>query len=199
MEDTETKSKLSSIITKRWSPRAFSEGRISEELLMSFFEAASWASSSMNEQPWIYLYAHREDDVNFKKFHNCLMAGNQPWAEKASVLVLSLARKNFTRNDKYNRHHLHDTGAANSTLLLEAIQHDIYGHIMGGFDPEKTKETFNLPDELEIACFIALGYLGDVKQLPEPFLSRELAIRTRNPLKQFVGQGVMLPNLQKES
>ncbi len=174
------------LIQKRWSARSFSEKVISEHDLYSLFEAASWASSSMNEQPWLFWYAQKNNPSAFKKFSDCLLPGNKTWAEKADVLVLNLASKNFEKNGALNRHYLHDCGAANTTLLLQAASLDIYGHMMGGFDMNKTIETFNIPDYLEPNCFIALGYLDEPTKLDEPFLTREITPRTRKPLTSFI-------------
>ncbi len=172
------------LITKRWSARSFSDRAIEEADLMSLFEAAGWAASSMNEQPWKYLYAY-SDDPAFDIFWNCLMDGNKPWARNASVLVLSLARKSFRKNQEHNRHAMYDTGAANTNLLLQAAELDIYGHQMGGFHMEKTIADFGVSEEWEPAVFIALGYLDDPENLDEPFKSRELTPRSRMATDEF--------------
>ncbi len=183
----QTQTPVSQIIRSRWSARAFADRPIEPAVMEQLFEAASWAASSMNEQPWMFLFAHRADSARFERFLRCLSAGNQPWAAKAAVLVLSLSRKNFTRDGQPNRHHLFDTGAAVTTMLLEAIQNDIYGHIMGGFDMEKTINEFGVDTQkYEIAVFIALGYLGQPDQLDEPYRSRELTARTRKKVSEFV-------------
>ena len=179
----ETIHPVSELIRKRWSPRSFDVNRaIAENDLQTLFEAASWAPSSMNEQPWRYIYAHRSDEANFKRLFDCLAEGNQPWAKNAAVLVVSLARKKFVRNDKPNRHALYDTGGANALLTLQALELGIYVHQMGGFDFEKTAVEFSLPEEVEVACFLALGYLDSPDKLEEPFKTRELGERTRRPL-----------------
>ncbi len=167
------------LIRKRWSPRTFSDEPINEEGLQTLFEAASWAASSYNDQPWQYIYAHRSDEEGFQKLLSCLKEGNQKWAKDAAVLVLSMARRYFSRNDKPNRHYMHDTGAANTTLVLQAASMDIYGHMMAGFHIDKTIETFELPDEIEPVCFIALGYLGSLDE-------SQLKPRSRKPLRDFV-------------
>lgn len=172
------------LIRKRWSPRSFSERSIKQDDLETLFEAASWASSSMNEQPWRYIYAHR-DDFSFHNFLDCLYLGNASWAKNASVLLLSLAKVDHQRNGSANRYHMHDVGAANSTLLLQAASMDIYGHMLGGFDMAKTKATFKIPDTLDPICFIALGYLDYPEQLEEPLLNRELSERSRKPVASF--------------
>jgi nitroreductase len=173
-------------ITKRWSARAFSSKPIEQSELNRLFEAARWTASSMNEQPWIYLYALAADKENFQRYFDCLMMGNQLWCKYAKVLVLSLAKKNFEKTGTPNRHYMHDVGAANTQLLIQAAAQDIYGHMLGGFDMQKTIETFSIPDHLEPVCFIALGYLDHHEILEEPFKSRELAKRSRIPISEFV-------------
>ena len=172
------------LLLKRWSARSFSEKMIVQEDLNTLLEAASWAASSMNEQPWRYLYAFRGEPA-FDRFWNCLMDGNKPWAKNASVLMLSLANKHMVKNGADNRHYLYDTGAANTNLLLQAAEMDIYGHQMGGFHMDKALSEFALDDNWEPAVFIALGYLDDPEKLEEPFLTREISSRTRRPLNEF--------------
>lgn len=184
----QTVHKLNPIIEKRWSARAFSDTAISEDTLNHLLEAASWAASSMNEQPWHYIYAFRGTE-GFKTLHDCLLKGNQPWAENAAVLMVCLAKKHFDRNGKVNRHAMHDTGAANTTMMLQAADLDIYGHMMGGFDPEKTIEALKIDTEKwEVACFIALGYLDSYETLEEPFREREIAPRSRKTVDTFSQQ-----------
>jgi len=175
---------INKLFTDRWSARAFADQPIPEQTLLGMFEAASWAASSMNEQPWLYYYAHKEDET-FQKFADCLMPGNAVWAQHAAVLILSLARKTFAANGAINRHALYDTGAANTNLMLQATENGLTGHQMGGFDYDKTRETFQLPDDLEPVVFIALGYPGQPEQLDEPFRSRETAPRTRKSISAF--------------
>lgn len=171
-------------ISERWSPRSFSEKEISNEVLETMFEAASWAPSAMNGQPWEYLYA-RKGTVEFDTFVELLMPGNQAWAKNANVLVLSIAKR-FLPNGNENRHYLHDVGAANTLLLTQAVEHGVYGHMMGGYYHDKTINELGITDDKEPVCFIALGYLGEPEDLDEPFKSRELAKRTRFPVSEFV-------------
>ena len=173
------------LIVKRWSPRSFTEENINEKDLETIFTAASWAPSSMNEQPWRYLYAHRGDE-DFNKFVDCLSPTNQEWAKDAAVLIISLAEKYYARNGRPNRHYMHDTGSANVSLLLQALHLGIHGHMMGGFNIEKTIETFNIPENLEPVCFIALGYLDSPEKLDEPLRIREMAQRSRKSLPELV-------------
>jgi nitroreductase len=175
------------IIRSRWSPRAFSEAPIDEASLLTLFEAASWAASAFNEQPWSYIYAHRADEEGFQRLLSCLNPSNQSWAQQAAVLVLSIAKKQYVRNGKPNRHYMHDTGAANATLLIQAATQDIYGHMMAGFDYGKTVEVFKLKEETEPVCFMALGYLGeDLTHLDEGKQLAENKGRSRKPVSDFI-------------
>jgi nitroreductase len=160
---------------------------VAPEVLNQVFEAASWAFSAMNGQPWRYIYAHKADTAAFQKILDTLMPGNQPWAKKAPVLIIALANT-LHANGQPNGAALHDLGAANATLFLEATALGLHGHVMGGFDREKVRRDFNLPDHLTPAVVMALGYLGDAGQLEEPFLSRENAARTRKPVAEFAFQ-----------
>lgn len=180
----ETKHPISALITKRWSARSFADKAISEETVEHLFEATSWTASSMNEQPWKYIYAHK-GTAGFDKMANCLMGGNKVWAENGAVMILALAKKNFA-NGTANRHAMHDVGAANTTLLLEAASIDIYGHMMGGFHFNETLEAFDLDsNEWEPACFIVIGYLDAPEKLEEPFKSREIAPRSRKSISEI--------------
>ena len=179
-----TKYPVNSIIKERWSARAFSDKNISDELLNQFVEAASWASSSMNEQPWVYYTAHRGTPA-FNQMVEVLMPGNQVWAKDSAALVLSLGKKTFS-NGNPNRHYMHDVGAANQNLMLEATANGVLGHLMGGFDVVKTKEVFGLSEDLDPVVIIALGYPGSAEQLPAPFNEREVAPRSRKALGEIL-------------
>lgn len=175
---------VSEFITQRWSARSFSEKVIDEETVQHLFEAASWTASSMNEQPWKFIYAHR-GTAGFNSLANCLMDGNKIWAKHGAVILLALAKKTFD-NGSSNRHAMHDTGAANTTLLLEAAALDIFGHMMGGFHMQKTLDEFNIDAEhWEPACFIVLGYRDSPEKLDEPFKSRETTERSRKNISEF--------------
>ena len=170
-------------IRNRWSPRSFSDKQLSEEELNTLFEAASWAFSANNGQPWTYIYAFKGSE-GFEKLVDCLMPGNQLWAKNASVLMLNVANKMM--GERPNHSAKHDAGAANATLALQAISMGIYSHLMGGFSAEKAIEAFGIDTEKqEPIVMIALGYLGEAEKLEEPFLSRELAPRTRKSLEEF--------------
>ena len=179
-----TEAEIHPLIAKRWSPRSFSNKPITKEQMNELFEAARWAASANNEQPWEYAYAFKDTD-GFEKLWNCLMPGNQPWTKQASVLVVALKRNTFAKNGNPNPWAEHDLGLANAQLFIQATHRDIYGHMMAGFDKEKTKQTLALNEDVEPVCIFALGYLGEAESLEEPYLSRELAPRNRNSVEQF--------------
>lgn len=173
------------VIKQRWSARSFSEKAIAETEMMTLLEAASWASSSMNEQPWSYIYAHK-GTPKFEKIWECLAGGNQPWAKDAAVLVLSVVNTHFASNGQENIHAWYDVGSANILLLLQAASMGIYGHEMGGFSRDKAKESFPLPSNSDYICVLALGYLDEADKLIEPFKTREITPRSRKPLEDII-------------
>eukprot|EP01156_Anaeramoeba_ignava_P007321 Anaeramoba_ignava/a351507_29.p3 GENE.a351507_29~~a351507_29.p3 ORF type:complete len:194 (-),score=21.96 a351507_29:96-677(-) len=181
----ESKYNIHPLFKKRWSPRAFSEKKINGEDLSEIFEAASWAASAINEQPWQYVHASR-DTPGFNSLWECLAPGNQPWTKQASELFVALQRNTFEANGAANPWAAHDVGMANAQLLLQAAIKDIYGHLMAGFDSDKLKKLLNLSDDVTPVCVGALGYLGKAELLEEPFRSRETAPRTRKSLDEFV-------------
>lgn len=184
-KQAKTKNNVHELIRKRWSARSFSEKEITQEELETILEAAGWAFSSMNYQPWRYIYAHKKDEANFQKFVDCLSGGNAPWAKDASVIIMSLAKKNFD-NGGPNPSALHDVGAANATLILQATSMKIYGRLMGAFDRVKAIELLNISiNEYDPVVFIALGYLDTPGKLNEPFKTREVTPRTRKAISEF--------------
>jgi nitroreductase len=185
--ETTTTYPVHELIRQRWSPRAFSAQQVAPEALEQVLEAASWAFSAMNEQPWRYIYAHKSDTEAFNRLLSCLLPANQAWAKHAPVLILSLVKTHYD-NGTLNRTAMHDVGAANATLFLEATALGLHGHVLGGFDMARTREVLNLPESLEPVAFISLGYVGTPDQLDEPFRARETAARKRKPLVEFAFQ-----------
>lgn len=184
IKEAVTKYPVHELISKRWSARSFSSKQISRDQVNTMLEAARWASSSVNEQPWQYTFSFNGTE-GFNKIWEVLSAGNQPWVKHASVIMMCAARKTFSRNNEFNRHYMHDVGFANANLLTQATSMGIYGHILGGYDQDRARELFKLNDDQEIVAFIALGYLGDSNQLDEPYKTREVTPRTRKPLEEF--------------
>lgn len=179
---------INQIFRLRYSGRAYEPAReVSSHDLTAVFEAARWAPSGGNMQPWRYVYARREDSKNYDKLFDLLSAGNKEWAQYAPVLILSGAltvRLNSQGEKMPNPLALHDLGAANLSLSLEAAHRGLMAHMIGGFDKESAHEF--LPQDIEPAVMIALGYPGDHSILSEFNQSRETAPRTRKALEEFV-------------
>jgi nitroreductase len=174
------------LIRERWSQRAFSGEPIEPATLRTLFEAARWAPSSFNDQPWRFLVATREDAAGFGAFLDCLTPSNQRWNAAAGALVLACARVDFERTGKPNRHAFHDTGIAIGFLLLQATALGIASHPMAGFDVEKARSAAVVPAPFEPLTMIALAMPGDLERLPEDLRARELAPRARRPLPASV-------------
>jgi nitroreductase len=153
-----TKYPVHELIARRWSPRAFDTGRgVSPEALGSLLEAARWAASSMNEQPWRFVVAPREDGEAFQQLLDCLLEGNQRWAKDAAVLMLSVAKLRFARNDRPNRHALHDVGLAMGNLTAQATAMGLAVHQMGGFDRDKARQRYGIGRAAPLVALSARG------------------------------------------
>ena len=176
------------LIRNRWSPRAFAPRAIEPEKLRALFEAARWAASCANAQPWSFIVATKDDAANFARVLGILVELNQAWAKHAPALALSVARMNFD-NGKPNRHALHDVGLAAANLALEATSLGLQVHPMAGIDPEKGKKEFEIPEGYEVVAGFAIGYPGDPAGLPDPLRQRELGARERKPASSFVFTG----------
>jgi nitroreductase len=185
----DTRHPVHDLIRRRWSPLAFSERAVEREKLTSILEAARWAPSSFNEQPWAYLLATRDDRANFDRLLGCLVEGNVTWAQHAPVLLLSAAKLTFDRNGQPNRHAWHDVGAATAFLTIEATDLGLYVHQMAGILPAKARTTFGIPDAFEPVAAAAVGYPGDPAGLPENLRQRQLAPRARKELASCVFTG----------
>ena len=185
IKTAETQQPILDIIAKRWSPRAFSNQDITDQTLNTILEAASWSFSANNEQPWRYIVAKRGTET-FQKISELFTPGNKTWAPNAAVLMISVIKTTFTKDDSINKAAMHDVGAANAHLAIEARARNVFTHFIGGFDKNKTKEVFNLPESFEPIACIALGYLGSPEQLAEPLKERELTARTRKSLSEIV-------------
>jgi nitroreductase len=176
---------LNETILRRWSPRAFADRPVSPSDMRMLFEAARWAASSFNEQPWRFLVG-RKGDPTYDKIFESLAAFNQAWASNAPVLMLSAGKKTFTQNGNPNHYALHDTGAATAYLGLQATGLGFHTHSMGGFDRDKIRAAFQIPDDFEIGAVTAIGYLGSVDVLPDSLKAAETSARKRKPLSEFV-------------
>lgn len=174
------------LISERWSPYVFEPRRMNPEDLRSLFEAARWAPSSYNEQPWSYIVAAREDRAEFDRVLSCLVEANRRWARNASVLILAVAKLRFDRDGRPNRAAHHDLGAAAANLSLEATARGLSVHQMGGILPDRARELFRIPDEYEPMTAIAVGYPGSDDGI---LGQRDRSGRTRKPVGEFVFSG----------
>ena len=178
------------LIRERWSPRAFAAKPVAKETLLSVLEAARWAASSNNGQPWAFIVATKEDAAEHQRLVDCLMPGNQGWAINAPVLMLSFARKNWEGEDRANRTAQHDLGLAAGTLTLQAEAEGLVVHQMAGIDVDKIRETYDVPAVYEPLTAIAIGYQGEVEDLEsDTFREREVTPRVRKELPEFVFSG----------
>jgi nitroreductase len=178
---------IEAIFLKRWSPRAMSGEPITEDVLMTLFEAARWAPSTYNEQEWRFLYAKRGTE-HWPTFFDLLMDANKVWCQRAAVLVVVLSHKVFERNGKPNPVHTLDTGAAFENLALQGAVMDVVVHGMAGFDRDKARTALKVPDDYAVEAMIALGRPGDPADLPQELREREKP-SGRKPVAQFVREG----------
>ncbi|HSP63912.1 MAG TPA: nitroreductase family protein [Pyrinomonadaceae bacterium] len=185
----ETKYPIEEILRSRWSPRAFSDRLVEPEKLQSLFEAARWAASSFNEQPWNFIIATKQKPEEHTRLLSCLVEGNQRWARPAPVLVVSVGKLNFAKTGKPNRHAFHDVGLAVQNMVVEATALGLFVHQMAGFSPEKVRETYGVPGGFEPVAAMAIGYGVAKDELPEPFREFDLGARSRNPVSSFVFEG----------
>lgn len=177
------------LLQQRWSRRAFADRMVEPEKLLSLLEAARWAPSSYNEQPWHFIVATKEHPTEYERLLGCLVEGNIAWARHAPVLMLSIAQLAFERSGKPNRHAFHDVGLAVENLVIQATALGLGVHQMAGFQIQKAREVFGIPDSHEPVTAIAIGYPGDPEALPDNLRTRELAPRTRKALHEFVFTG----------
>ncbi len=190
IETQEANNKIHELISKRRSLRAFSDRPVDRDTLEHLFEAARWAPSSYNEQPWQFIVATKEQPGRFRLLFDCLKEANQKWAGNAPVLMLTLAKAHFSRNNKPNRHAYHDVGLAMGNFILQATYMDLYVHQMAGFDVETARKNLQIPEEFDPVAIVAIGYLGDPEKLPEELRKREMAPRKRKELEELLFSGV---------
>jgi nitroreductase len=178
------------LIAHRWSPYAFADRAVSDDDLRSVFEAARWAPSSYNEQPWSYIVATKQQQpAEFERVLSCLVAPNQEWAKAAPVLALGITTLNFSRNNKPNRAAYHDLGLAAGNLVTEATARGLAVHQMIGIYPDRARMLFQIPRGTEALTGLAIGYAGAPDTLSDKLRERDLATRTRKPLDRFVFTG----------
>jgi nitroreductase len=184
----ETQYPVHELIRKRWSPRAFADRPVETEKLLSLFEAARWAPSSYNQQPWRFIVATKDNPEEYQRLLGTLVEFNQGWAKSAPVLVLAIAKLHFD-DGKNNRHAFHDVGLAIENLSLQATALGLVVHQAAGFDGSKARQEYQIPEEYDPATALVIGYPGDPQTLSEGLRDRELAPRTRKKLNELVFTG----------
>lgn len=175
-------------ILNRWSPRAMSGKPISDEQLMTLFEAARWAPSSYNNQPWHFIYAFRNTPAWHTLF-DLMVPFNQSWAINAAVLIVLISRNTFFLNNKPSRTHSFDAGAAWENLALQGSMMGLVVHGMEGFDYDKAKKILHIPEDYTVEAMIAVGHPGRKEDLPEQLRDREKP-SDRKKVKEFISEGV---------
>ena len=186
---------VSELISKRWSARAFSTRSVEKLKLLSILEAARWAPSSRNEQPWRYIVFTDDNPEILKRAQSVLKEIND-YAKRAPILICAITKKTYTDNEKPNRLHFHDLGAANENMFLESFNQGLIMHEMGGFDVQKAREVFNVPEDYEVGIMIAIGYQDTYDVLPERIREKTFTPRQRKPLSEIayleeLGNGIV--------
>jgi nitroreductase len=178
---------INPLVAARWSPYGYSSKPVPTEDIAAMFEAASWAASAFNEQPWRYLMASQADDADgFERLLGCLVPANQAWAQAAPVLALSVVQHNFSRNDNPNRVALHDLGAASATLTLEATARGIAVHQMSGVNVDHARTVCGVPEGFDVIAALAIGYVSSSDDVAEELRNRDANPRTRKSLDTYV-------------
>ncbi len=175
------------VFVHRWSPRAMSGETVSGGELMALFEAARWAPSCFNDQPWHFLYARRET-AHWARFFDLLVEANQVWAKDAAALMVVVSRKNFEYNGQFSRTHSFDTGAAWQNLALQGSRMGLVVHGMAGFDYDRAAKELKVPDDYMVEAMAAVGRPGDKAKLPQALQEKEQP-SGRKPVDEFVFEG----------
>jgi nitroreductase len=176
---------ISELIAKRWSTRAFSTKHVEKSKLLSILEAARLAPSSRNEQPWRYIVFTNDNPEKINKAQSVLKEIND-YAKRAPILICAITKKMYSDNGMSNRLHFHDLGAANENMFLEAFNQGLIMHEMGGFDVQKAREVFNIPEDHEVGIMIAIGYQDTHNVLPDRLREKAFTPRVRKPLSEIV-------------
>lgn len=185
----QTQEPVHELIGARWSARAFSDRQVTPKQVASLLEAARWAPSAYNEQPWRFIVASKSDPETYGKLLGSLLELNQLWARSAPVLILILAKKTFTHNGTPNLYAVHDAGMAAANMALQATALGLSVHFMAGFNHAAARDAFQIPSDYDFGAAVAVGYPGDPATLPEKFRLAELAPRTRRSLAELVYAG----------
>ena len=179
---------INPLILNRWSPRAMTGEDLDNEEIMSLFEAARWAPSSYNNQPWRFIYAKKNTE-HWERMFSLLAEGNKSWAKNSALLVVVISRKNFEFNEKPARTHQFDAGSAWENLALEAFSRGLVAHGMQGFNYDKARIDLIIPDDFEVMAMIAIGKKGSRDSLP-PELQEKEKLTDRKPLKDIIMEGL---------
>src|SRR3989442_12168069 len=179
--------KINSLFANRWSPRSMTGEALSDDDIMSLFEAARLAPSSSNNQPWRFIYAKRNTE-HWDKLFNLMVEGNKLWAKNAAVLVVVISRKNFEHNKKPSKTYQYEAGSAWENLALEATSRGLSAHGMAGFDYEKARKDLDIPDNFDVMAMIAVGKMGPKESLP-PQLQEKEHPNDRKPLSETIMEG----------
>ncbi|MBX9699598.1 MAG: nitroreductase family protein [Acetobacteraceae bacterium] len=181
---------IEALLRRRWSPRSYTDAPVTDAQLASLLEAARWAASCFNAQPWHLIIARRDrEPAAHAAIAATLSGNNQAWALRAPVLMIAAARLDFAHNGRPNRHAAYDTGAAMAQMAIQAAALGLQLHQMGGFDLDKARETLGIPEGYEPRAAIALGVPGPASALPEELAQRETAPRQRRPVGEWVHYG----------
>lgn len=178
---------INPLIINRWSPRAMTGEEIPDKELFSLFEAARWAPSAYNEQPWRFIYAKR-NTKHWDKMFNLLGEFNQSWAKNAPVLILIISKKISSNNGKPNPYHQFDTGSAWENMAVEAVNKGLVTHAMAGFNHKKARTELKIPDDYDPLAMVAVGKKAQKEMLPQQLQEREIPSQ-RKPLKEIVIEG----------
>jgi nitroreductase len=181
-----TKYHLHDIIKKRRSPVIFSDQLVENEKIELLFEAARWAPSSMNEQPWRFIFSSRGNKKAFDKIFNCLLEGNKTWNKNVPLLIFVLVKLNFDYKNRPNTYAMYDVASAVANLTFQANSMDLWVHQMAGFNHDKAKSDLNISDGYEPVTILAVGYLGNLENAPEHLIKRDQAERKRKPLNEII-------------
>jgi nitroreductase len=165
------------LLAERWSPRGFSSRPVDSAAFRSLFEAARWAASCFNEQPWRFIVATQAEPEQFARILGTLMPKNQEWAKGAWALGISAGKKTFTHNGAPDRFGLHDAGAALANLMIQATAVGLHVHAMGGFDAGRARTEFSIPEDFEVGAAFAIGYVAEDQAPGE---------RSRKPLEEVL-------------
>lgn len=184
-----TSTPIHDLIQRRWSPRAFTGEAVDKETMTKLLEAARWASSRFNMQPWRFIVATKDNPAGFSQLFNCLMPGNQLWADKAGALVAVVASLKHKPDADPNPALFYDVGLAVGQLVIEAMANGLHVHQMAGIERDQISATYGIPDGHAVICCLAIGQMGDKATLAEPFDSREVAPRSRKELNEIAFSG----------